>query len=101
MWGWTYRDGSYAKGSALLSCSKSQPALHVNTVLERKRWYGWQTLDTDTSKRSSASQVTSLSRWRCKGAGQYTYETAASATVLGSNGRVYQGGVATRNRFGC
>jgi hypothetical protein len=101
VWSWTYRDGSYAKGSGLVSCHTRQPALHVSTVLERRRWYGWQTLDTDTSRRSSAYQVSSVSRWHCTGTGTYTYATSARATVLASNGRVYEGAVGTRNRFGC
>lgn len=101
VWSWTYRDGGRAKGSGLVSCTGPQPVLHARTVLERRRWYGWQVLDDDESKRSGAEQVASVSRWRCTGVGDYTYASGAYGTVMAANGHVYNGAVATRNRFDC
>lgn len=101
VWSWTYRDGGRAKGSGLVSCTSPQPVLHAHTILERRRWYGWQVLDDDESKRSGAEQVASVSRWRCTGVGAYTYASGAYGTVMAANGHVYNGAVATRNRFDC
>lgn len=101
VWSWTYRDAGHAKGSGLVSCTGRQPALGARTVLERRRWYGWQVLDDDDSKRSGAEQVASVSRWRCSGTGDYTYASGAYGTVMAANGHMYRGAVATRNRFGC
>lgn len=101
VWSWTYRDAGRVKGSGLVSCTSRQPVLHARTVLERRRWYGWQVLDDDESKRSGAEQVASVSRWGCAGVGDYTYASGAYGTVMAANGHVYSGAVATRNRFDC
>ncbi len=101
VWSWTYRDDGRAKGSGLVSCTARQPVLYARTVLERRRWYGWQVLDDDESKRSGAEQVASVSRWRCTGVGSYTYASGAYGTVVAANGHTYHGAVATRNRFDC
>jgi hypothetical protein len=97
----TSTDGGRANGRGVINCVAYYYKLYDYTTLYRLRWYGWQFLDSDSSTAYSARTVTSISIWRCAGAGTYTYSSSAyhEATTVG--GTRYTARTSAQNRFSC
>lgn len=65
---------SYASVHGRTLCKATVTEVSTTTVLKRLRWYGMQTLSTDTSSGTSTSgSGDAHPHWYCKGAGTYSY----------------------------
>ncbi|WP_242909936.1 hypothetical protein [Actinomadura terrae] len=93
-----YKSGKYAKGQAIAHGPYNVARVDVWTDLARKRFYGWQQLDTDHSGGRNTRRVASVSRKKC--GGTYTYRVRARATAV-HKGKTYRAAASDQRRFRC
>lgn len=96
-----FGDGTFSRGASPVNCASNKRTLHAGTTLSRKRWYGFQFLDSDESTNTNDRQVVSISRWRCRGAGTYTYYVDANGDATDFQGNVFYGEGGDKARFNC
>ena len=94
-------DGGRANGSGIIDCTHSFAKLYDSTSLYRDRWYGQQFLDSDTSTAYNSAWVSSISIWRCAGAGTYTYRSYAYHEATTAGGTRYTANTSDSARFSC
>ncbi|MQY03956.1 hypothetical protein [Actinomadura macrotermitis] len=94
----TYYAGGYAKGAATAHGPYRVSRVTVYTWLYRKRWYGWELRDSDTSVGTNTNSVSSVSRRKCSG--RYTYKVSAKATAV-YRGRTYYSSNSAQRKYSC
>lgn len=100
---YTERGYVHARGK-LDRCSAYPSYLYIDGLLTRDRWYGEQGLDRTpaSSRKGTGSWRQDIRRWRCAGAGTYTYHLYNYHQVGGYPSSQYTHAyTANSNRFTC
>lgn len=96
-----WKDGEWAEGEGSQFCSGSgYSPMMIRTQIQRHRWWGWETVKTDTSSWSSGYMVTLLPGYDCDGDGTFTYRLVTTGWAQGG---AYSQNVQSLNyvRFTC
>lgn len=87
--------------SAETDCDYIMQSVYVNAKLQRGRWYGAQTIDSN-SRTAYGDLRTGVSLgWTCKGAGTYTYWTSSSHEAVLDGTKYVTSGRTADSRFNC
>jgi hypothetical protein len=79
-----WKDGEWAEGEGSQFCSGSgYSPMMIRTQIQRDRWWGWETVKTDTSSWSSGYMVTLLPGYDCDGDGTFTYRLVTTGWAQG------------------
>ncbi len=79
-----WKDGEWAEGEGSQFCSGSGYTPHmIRTQIQRHRWWGWETVKTDTSSWTSGYMVTLLPGYDCDGDGTFTYRLVTTGWAQG------------------
>jgi hypothetical protein len=96
-----WKSGEWAEGEGSQWCSGAGygPQM-IRTQIQRGRWWGWETVKTDTSSWTSAYFLTLLPGYDCDGDGTYTYRLVTTGWAAGGR---YSQDVQSLNyvRFSC
>lgn len=90
----------YAYGDGETYCSSVVSELGIAQTLYRLRWYGWQSLNSDSSDVAASNDAWTSTWWNCSGVGTYTYEADSSHYAYTPAGEV-SGDTSNQARFGC
>ncbi|MFF5225312.1 hypothetical protein [Dactylosporangium sp. NPDC000521] len=81
-----WQSGDWAEGEGSQWCSGSGwgPQM-IRTQIQRERWWGWETVKTDTSSWTTAYFLTLLPGYDCDGDGTYTYRLVTTGWAAGGS----------------
>jgi hypothetical protein len=96
-----WKSGEWAEGEGSQFCSGAgYSPMMIRTQIQRSRWYGWETVKTDTSSWASGYMVTLLPGYDCDDDGTFTYRLVTTGWAQGG---AYAQDVQSLNyvRFSC
>ena len=96
-----WKSGEWAEGEGSQFCSGAgYSPIMIRTQIQRDRWWGWETVKTDTSSWTSGYMITLLPGYDCDGDGTFTYRLVTTGWAAGG---AYSQNVQSLNyvRFSC
>jgi hypothetical protein len=69
--------GSTITASADIDCISLEPYLRIDTYLQWSRWWGWQTVASNSGSRAPAVYLDIDAGWGCGGSGTHNFQTLA------------------------
>ena len=83
-----YRTGNTIIGSTLTDCDSVQTRIWHQVTIQRSRWWGWPTVDSDYDWRYGVSSFALDRQYPCGGTGTHDFRAIGEGQILLGNGDV-------------